>query len=352
MPIPSQRAFDALHNRNLEKYTRQLRKLYLEVIREVAKLAVPLSLNAKNAFYFRNYSRVNEKVNKLLKSLYTEVYGSTVSGIHSEWDLAVNKNNELTNYVFGKDLDKLPVYYRTKYLSNNDAARRNFVFRKDNGLGLSDKIWNNTRQLKAELELALELGIGKGKSAESMATSVTRYLNDPEKLFRRVRSKPDGPLRLSKAAKAYNPGQGRYRSSYKNAFRLTRNETNFSYQASQQEKIKQQDFIVGIKIRTSPQHNPASDKGGISCISLQGRYPKDFDWTYKWHVNCICLSLNILKTRTELDQDTTNILSGGEPNTPSKNQVSKTPGNYNNYVKNNTKKWANWKNQPRFVVSN
>lgn len=352
MPIPSQRKYDSIHDKNLARYMKKVRASYIKAIKAVSELAVGISLNANNEFYFRNHPEVSKKVNAVLKTLHSEVYSATVSGINTEWELAVEKNNELTQYVFGKNLDELPTQYRTKYLSNNGAARRDFVFRKEKGLGLSDKVWKNTRQFKTELELALELGIGKGKSAQSIARSTAEYLNDPNKLFRRVREGENGPLRLSKAAKAYNPGQGRYRSSYKNALRLTANETNFSYEGSQHEKRQQQDFIVGIEIKVSPRHVPSDDKGGVSCIDLQGKYPKDFDWTYKWHVNCRCMSLNILKTREELDADTDLILSGKEPNTPSKNQIKKIPGNYTGYLKDNKDKWKNWKSKPRSFMIN
>lgn len=353
MAIPSQRKYDAAHAANIEKYGRLIRKYYREVIKEVSKLAVGLQLNANDQFYFRNNPQLSKKVNKLLKSLYSQVYGTSVSGINSEWELAVEKNNELARYVYGKNLDNLPIQYRDKYFSNNGAARRAFVYRKDSfGLGLSDKVWKNTRQFKSNLELALEVSIGKGESAASIAQNVTKYLNDEDKLFRRVREHPDGALRLSKSAKVYHPGQGRYRSSYKNALRLASNETNFSYESSQQEKRKQQDFIVGIEIRVSPRHNISDDKGGIQCYYLQGKYPKDFDWTYKWHVNCRCYSINILKPREELDTDINRILSGKKPIKSSKNQVSKKPKNYTGYIKDNKKKWENWKNKPRTFESN
>jgi hypothetical protein len=344
---PSQRKYDDIHARNIARYQRQVRASYVKVINEVAKLSVGLSLNANNEFYWRNYPSVLKKVNKLLNELNSNVYGTTVSGINTEWELAVEKNNELAQYVFGKSLQDLPDQYKTKYLSNNAAARRNFVYRKDNGLTLSQKVWKNTRQFKTELELALELGIGKGKSAQAIARDIKGYLNEPDKLFRRIRDKETGVLRLSKAAKAYNPGQGIYRSSYKNALRLTANETNFSYEGSQREKRLQQDFIVGVKIVVSPRHVASDDAGGICCLCLQGLYPKDFDWTYKWHVNCRCLSLNVLKTREELDKDTDLILAGKEPNTPSVNQVSKKPKTYTNYLSDNKDKWKNWKNKPR-----
>ena len=58
-----------------------------------------------------------------------------------------------------------------------------------------------------------------------LSRDVRRYLRNPDKLFRRVRDK-HGNLRLSKAAKAYHPGRGVYRSSYRNALRLTATENN------------------------------------------------------------------------------------------------------------------------------
>jgi len=186
----------------------------------------------------------------------------------------------------------------------------------------------------------LEYGINKGQSAASIARDIKSYLNEPNKLFRRVKDE-QGVLRLSKAAKAYNPGRGRYRSSYKNAFRLTRNETNFSYEGAQYAKNQQQDFVVGIEIKVSPSHNPADDKGGISCLSLEGKYPKDFDFTYKWHVNCKCTSFTILKSKEELDSDLDKILAGEKPNTPSKNSIYDKPENFNKYIVDNPKKFKN-----------
>lgn len=351
MSIPSQRNYDKEHLDNLRKYSSRVKKAYLAAINSVAKLAVPLSLNANDEFYFRNYSDVNTAVNNIVKELYSNVYGQTVTGINTEWDLAVEKNNELTKYVYGTKLADLPSEYRNKYLSSNDAARKAFIKRKTDGLNLSDRVWNNSKQFKTELELALELSIGKGQSAANMSRNIRQYLNEPNKLFRRVRN-ANGELRLSKAAASYHPGQGVYRSSYKNALRVTANETNFSYEVSQQEKRNDQDFVVGTKIKTTGGHKASDDKGGISCISLQGNYPKNFDWSSKWHVNCKCTSLSILKTREELDADLDKILAGERPNTASKNEVSGVPSNYTKYMKDNSKKWEKWKSEPSFIGAN
>lgn len=348
---PSQRKYDFQHQKNLDTYAFRVRKAYLAATKDISNLTYKLSLNSNDEFYFRNNPSISKKVDAILKEMYSEVYGVTVSGINSEWELAVEKNNELARYAFGKDLKKLPPEFKQKYLSGNDGAKRAFASRKVNGLNLSDRVFKNTKQFKTSIELALEAGIGQGRSAAALTKDVKSYLNEPDKLFRKIRDKPGGELRLSKAAKDYHPGQGVYRSSYKNALRLTANETNFSYESSQHEKRKQQDFIVGIEISTSPRHVLSDDKGGICCDCLQGRYPKDFDWTYKWHVNCRCYSKNIIKSREEINQDIDKILAGGEPNTPSKREVKKMPSVFNSYIKENGKKWENWKNPPRFLAS-
>lgn len=351
MSVPSQRAYDLIHNANLEKYASQVKKAYLKAINDISKASVRAPLNVNKEFYFRSDLDLNKKVNAILKELYSNVNGVTTAGVFTDWDLAVEKNNDIAQYVFGKHLKDLDAATKAKYFTNNAAAKRAFKARTINGLTLSDRVWNNTKQFKGEIELSLELGLGKGKSADQLSRSVRQYLNEPNKLYRRVRDEK-GVLRLSKAAKHYKSGRGVYRSSYKNAQRLTRNEINFSYESSQQEKRKQQNFIVGIEIKVSPQHVPSDDKGGVSCIQLQGKYPKDFDWTYKWHVNCRCLSLNIIKSRAELDVDVDNILAGKEPLKTSKRQVSKLPSKYSKYIKDNESKWKNHKSQPRTFVAN
>lgn len=342
--------YDALHNKNVNYYSRKIRQLYLDVINDIMKLSVHLSLNSNNEFYWRNYSEINNKVNKLILELNSNVYAATVEGINLDWQTAVDKNDAIVKAIYGKQLVNLPKGIKENYLSNNGTARRAFIQRKIKGLKLSDRVWKNTRQLKTDLELALEIGIGDGKSAAKLSQDVRTYLNDPDKLFRRVANKENGQLRLSKAYKTYAPGRGIYKSSYKNALRLTRNEINNSYRTSEYEKRQKQDFITGVRISVSPSHNPADDKGGISCISLQGDYSKDFKFE-GWHVNCRCVSTNIIKTDEELDKDLDRLLSGDNPTATnrSENYVSGMPDNFRSYVNDNKKKWANYQSQPYFM---
>jgi len=343
--------YNDIHRKNVAKYERQVRRYYNQAIDEIIGISYRLNLNSNGEFFFRNYTSVNKKVNKILEELYSNVYSGIVDGVNNEWQLAVDEHDKIALQIYGKKLAELPAQIKADYLSTNGAARRAFLARTNSeGLKLSDNIWKLTKDFKQQLELSLEVGIGKGRSAAALSRDVRVYLNDPDKLFRRVRDE-NGVLRLSKAARNYSPGRGKYRSSYKNALRLTRNETNFAYESSKKEKREKQDFIVAIDIKVSPNHNPSDDKGGISCISLQGRYSKDFDFTRKWHTNCFCGSFNVLKTVEELDADLENMLNGGNPilSNKSKNAVNELPKNFTNYAKENKDKFANWKRQPYWL---
>ena len=64
----------------------------------------------------------------------------------------------------------------------------------------------------------------------------------------------DGKLALSKNAKAFHPGQGVYRSSYKNAMRLTLTETNAAYRLADQDRWQRMDFVVGMRVHKSKNH--------------------------------------------------------------------------------------------------
>ena len=71
------------------------------------------------------------------------------------------------------------------------------------------------------MELGLDVGIGEGKSAQQLSRDFRQYLNNPDKLFRRVRDKR-GNLHLSKNANAFHPVVCVYRLITINAASLTR----------------------------------------------------------------------------------------------------------------------------------
>ena len=186
--------------------------------------------------------------------------------------------------------------------------------KRDNGLNLSDRVWNYTQQTKSEFEVAvsqvLENGISKGISAESLGRQVRQYLNNPDMMYRRYHRKQlmsdgtkkdivewrrrvidkEGKVRFIKEDLA-KVGTGVYRSARQNALRLTITETNMAYNYSNCKRWESEPFVLGIRIRLSANH-PEED----ICDELAGDYPKTFMWR-GWHPRCMCSVSPILMDR-------------------------------------------------------
>ena len=181
-----------------------------------------------------------------------------------------------------------------RWFSRNKEAVDAFFSRNEahGGLNLSQKVWRCTGRLKDEMELALSVSLGRGDSAATVSRHVRQYLKEPERLFRSVRD-AEGNLKLSKKAAAYHPGRGQYRSSYKNAMRLTRTETNMAYRAADCNRWSRIPFVVGMEVKRS--NHPF---GCEVCESLKGKYPKDFVFT-GWHPQCRCYIVPVLASEEE-----------------------------------------------------
>ena len=143
------------------------------------------------------------------------------------------------------------------------------------------------------MELALSVSLGRGDSAATVSRHVRQYLQEPDRLFRRVRDEK-GNLKLSKRAAAYHPGRGEYRSSYKNAMRLARTETNMAYRAADNERRQQHPWIIGVEVKRSKHKFPCK-----ICERLTGRYPKDFKFV-GWHPQCRCYTTDVLAGENEI----------------------------------------------------
>ena len=173
-----------------------------------------------------------------------------------------------------------------------------------------------------------------------------QYLQYPDKLFRRVKG-ADGKLHLSKNAKAFHPGQGVYRSSYKNAMRLTRTETNAAYRLADQDRWQRMDFVVGMRVHKSNNH-PTED----ICDVLAGDYPKTFKFS-AWHPQCRCYVTSILCTKEEMMQMQRDILAGKSTNGfRSVNEVRTVPKAFTDWVDANGDRIMRAKALPYFLKDN
>lgn len=340
------------HVKHVAKYEAEIRRIYEQAMAEAARIMSMATFDASKPLSFSDYPLIQTLMTKLQRKMAASVEAVITKGIDAEWDLSAEETRELVESLFG-DLDsELMELRKQAYLQRRDNAREAFKMRKERGLSLSDRVWQYTGQFKEELEMALDLGLRDGKSADELSREVRKYLNNPSMLFRRVRDE-HGVLHLSKRAKAYHPGQGVYRSSYKNARRLTATETNMAYRSADFEHRQALDFIVGIKIQLSNNHTLNGEPFVDICDHLMGEYPKDFKFV-GWHPLCRCIVTNILKTKEERREDRMRIMRGEAPIPPeqSKNYVSDTPDQFKAWCALNAGRVERAKSLPYFIRDN
>lgn len=349
--------YDLQHDANVKKYQTRLDRIFYAALRECAAIGATISdFDPSKPFAFKDYPITRKRIRDLLNELTEGIEAVVVNAVREEWDLSNAKNDALVEQVLGMKAAELPAEIRRRYFSTNAEAEKAFLARKASGLNLSDRVWNYTNQFKEEIEMGLDLGIRDGLSADEMSRQLRKYLKEPNRLFRRVRDE-HGNLQLSKAAKAYHPGRGVYRSSYKNARRLTATESNIAYRSADYERWQQLDFVVGIRVVLSNNHpvddicNDLSAKQGSTAMTGRGCYPKDFKFT-GWHPHCRCHVETILKTEEEMDRDTERILNGWEPSTRSANTVADVPESFRKFVEDHEDKILGAKSLPYWVKDN
>lgn len=338
--------FDKKHIASIKKRLKAIDALFDAAITEGARIGEASGFkDPDKPFYLSDYSAVQERINDLMRSIGRGLQGVIETGDREEWLLSCEKNDAMVDAITSST--GLPKDVISHWKQPNLEALSSFQHRKEAGMMLSNRVWNITEQFKQELELALDLGLGEGKSAADLSRDVRKYLNEPNKLFRRVRDK-HGVLRLSKAARAYHPGQGVYRSSYKNALRLTATENNMAYRMADSERWKQIPFVVGIRISISHNSHPVYD----ICDELQGEYPKDFVWV-GWHPFCKCAAVAIRAKEEEFLDYQQKILAGEDVSSYKfSGTVKDVPGNFNAWLERNRERVKTTTTVPYFVKDN
>lgn len=353
--MPKTNTYDRQHRANVAYYQRLIDAIFEAATKEAAAIGSRVDFDPSRVFSFDDYPITQDLVKKLLSRLGSGMEAAIVDGVRSEWTLANNKNDELARRVFGDNIGRLTQEQYRRYFSNNEKAREAFLNRKEQGLNLSERVWRYADQFKSDIELGLDIGIRSGLDAPAMSRELQKFLQHPDMLFRRVRDE-HGMLQLSKRASEFHPGQGVYRSSYKNARRLAATETNMAYMSADHERWQQLDFVVGIEIRLSGNHTCLGRDGKPHpfhdiCDELQGRYPKDFKFT-GWHPHCRCIATSILKTEKELMEENRAILRGEEPSQESANTVTGVPDNFKKWLEDNKERAATHFTMPYFIKDN
>lgn len=239
----------------------------------------------KNNVWLRNQG-IENAVDRELLNLESMLYANISVFQKDGWERAERKNDDfISQFIKGMAISSATKDGMFTHNLSAFEALKNDI--DSNGLKLSDRVWNITQQTKSQLEFYLDSGVVSGRNSNGISSDIRQILHNPQKRFRRIRNEK-GELVLSQPMKDYHPGQGVYRSAYKNALRTSATTTNTAYRSADYERWSKQDFILGIEIQRS-----ANNRGPCKiCDAMVGKYPKTFKFT-GFHPFCICFATPI-----------------------------------------------------------
>lgn len=338
---------DKEFERELEKAIirakREILKIYEQSIVEISFSAAGVSLKDK-PFSLSLYPVLNEKIESMVPKMHKKIYEQIVKSVRGAWELSNKRTDAIVDRRLAGKGPRNNKARQILYDPNLDALNA-FLERKQKGLNLSRRVWKSLSTYKKELEQALGIATSNGQAAVKIASEVKKYLNNPDKLFRRVRSE-EGKLVLSKRAREFHPGQGVYRSSFKNALRLTATETNIAYRTADYERWQKLPFVIGIRVRLSDNH-PRFDV----CDSLAGLYPKDFRFK-GWHPFCICYQVPEMMNDEQYSKIEDQMLAGEPVTVPKNLLIASPPKSFTTYLAENKERMDGWKNKPYWIRDN
>ena len=239
----------------------------------------------KNNVWLRNQG-IENAVDRELLNLESMLYANISAFQKDGWERAERKNDDfISQFIKGMSISSATKDGMFTHSLSAFEALKNDI--DSNGLKLSDRVWNITQQTKSQLEFYLDSGVVSGRNSNGISSDIRQILHNPQKRFRRIRNEK-GELVLSQPMKDYHPGQGVYRSAYRNALRTSATTTNTAYRSADYERWSKQDFILGIEIQRS-----ANNRGPCKiCDAMVGKYPKTFKFT-GFHPFCICFATPI-----------------------------------------------------------
>ncbi len=276
----NQKAKWRAHSIRIARYADRVQSVYDTLNREVANAVVRSGYDGTEPFRFSDYPQTKKKIEEVQAAFVRDLRSVIYSGTSEEWKQSnlvqdLLADNVLKFYGVKKKGKKHRVYYQT-----NSAALKAFQQRKDDGLNLSQKLWNQSKGYKEEMEFVISSAIEKGTSAVKLSKRLSKYLQDFPSLKHDYKEK---------YGKAVTCQDCEYRS-----IRLARSEINMAYRKAEQERWKQFDFVLGYEVKLTQNGHHVPD----ICDDLAGKYPKDFIFL-GWHPNCMCYVIPILKTEEQ-----------------------------------------------------
>ncbi len=283
------KAYNELKKR-LVGYMSSVQSIYDNISAQAADIALKSEYDPESneVFSFSDYPEQRTAIQKMQNDFVTDLSNLIDRGVTKEWQMSNEAQNLLVNSMVESAGVRLNNFYQKKFWQYNDDALNAFKKRKDKGMSLSTKIWQQSSELKTQLEDTISVAIQRGMSAVTLSKRISQYLQNYPKL------KQDYGEKFGTAIRCRD-------CEYK-SIRLARTEINMSYRMAEQERWRNLDFVLGYRIKLSKNH---TCKGVINfydiCDELEGDYPKDFIWA-GWHPSCRCYAIPILMSEDEFER--------------------------------------------------
>lgn len=283
--MPELSFYDKQHIQKVAAQQAVIANIFNQFILSVSPYLRKWSDAGKNNVWISNQG-IESAVDRVLLNLESMLYANISAFQKDGWERAERKNDDFISlFIKGMSISSATKDGMFTHSLSAFEALKNDI--DSNGLKLSDRVWYITQQTKSQLEFYLDSGVVAGRNSNGISSDIRQILQNPQKRFRRIRNEK-GELVLSQPMKDYHPGQGVYRSAYKNALRTSATTTNTAYRSADYERWSKQDFILGIEIQRS-----ANNRGPCKiCDAMIGKYPKTFKFT-GFHPFCICFATPI-----------------------------------------------------------
>jgi hypothetical protein len=283
--MPGLSFYDKQHIQKVAAQQAVIANIFNQFILSVSPYLRKWSDAGKNNVWISNQG-IESAVDRELLNLESMLYANISAFQKDGWERAERKNDDFISlFIKGMSISSATKDGMFTHSLSAFEDLKNDI--DSNGLKLSDRVWNITQQTKSQLEFYLDSGVVAGRNSNGISSDIRQILQNPQKRFRRIRNEK-GELVLSQPMKDYHPGQGVYRSAYKNALRTSATTTNTAYRSADYERWSKQDFILGIEV-----HRSANNRGPCKiCDAMVGKYPKTFKFT-GFHPFCICFATPI-----------------------------------------------------------
>ncbi len=142
---------------------------------------------------------------------------------------------------------------------------------KIGGFTPSERVWDYTMRAEQDIKRIVANGMANGENPVVMARKIKKYVS---------------PRIMDASALGVEPGQGVYRSPYRNAMRLARTEMNRTYIKAQVAFAKDKPWVEGMDITLSRVHAVEDE---CDDLAAGGPYtPEEVDDLIPAHPHCMC----------------------------------------------------------------